>query len=183
MIYFLSPEQRLECYSAAKQFIADTEQSIAELLSIARARNVSGWQDAVSDKQKEITKVRLSHLQEAARMLESPTPLSLGFVLSDVLSDKSKESIKALLSDLQEVASILKPEELEQYFNLMSLKERAEHIMGEIMYIAEPESRNKGIEADPKARTGSIEITLTKSEIEYAAEVGIRRSIISQFLG
>lgn len=69
MVYYLTPEE-LEQYSEAEQTIADAEKEKAEILSNARARNITGWQDQVSDEEEELLNKLPPDLREAARILE-----------------------------------------------------------------------------------------------------------------
>ena len=68
MVHCLTPEE-LEQYSEAEQTTADAQKAKAEILSSARARNISGWQDEVSDEEEELLSKLPPDLREAARIL------------------------------------------------------------------------------------------------------------------
>lgn len=69
MISYLTTDE-LEKYSEAEQAEEDARQAQAKMIEEAKARNISGWQDAVTDEEKEILNRLPPELQEAYLIID-----------------------------------------------------------------------------------------------------------------
>jgi hypothetical protein len=81
MVNYLTPEE-LEKYSEAEQAGKEAHEAKVKLMEEAKARNISGWKDALSPEEEEIFKeMGDPELEEAARVMDAEELAQFGELL------------------------------------------------------------------------------------------------------